>query len=764
MIAKRRKPFGEKLLFMDQNELKDFLKRFKINELRRLAKKLSTEFKRNDNIEGLIQKIITENTIESILNKLGLNNLGNTSSADESLEIARENLKIQKRRSWNIYITVFLAIPAFILGVYTLWNQVLKTENQLVSHQAESPQDSVKIALFSSSENYNILLLPFGSSQNCEEENIICEREVEGRFNSLRREKKIYDLEVQVFEDVNTRTRSLSYDKARVIGDSLGADLVVWGDYKKRCEWDSTKIRVKWVSLNEVAPFIDTTSIDNYTSVEDVSSIEEGELTGNIEEIVYWGLGNREMEKKKFVRALNYFEKISTRNIREYAGVFVKKADCYFIPKFSDGDRDSTLKAIHLYAKGIGLDSSYFPYATNVVDAIHIDLKDTVRAMKIVNRMIEKFPSYSRFYTRRGLIMEQIDSLTHAIEDISKAVALDSNYFYAFCLRGATYLKKGEYAKAIEDLSTIIVLNPNRAESFYNRGVTYDIMEEYIKAIEDYSKAIAIDPDNSGAFYRRGLAYSKIGEHTEAIEDYSKVIAIDPDNSGAFCSRGLAYSKIGEHTEAIEDYSKVIAIDPDNSGAFYTRGLAYSKIGEHTEAIEDYSKVIAIDPDNSGAFYTRGLAYSKIGEHTEAIEDYSKVIAMDPDNSGAFYTRGLAYSIIGEHTEAIEDYSKVIAIDPDDDVAFYNRGNAYSKIGEYTEAIEDYSKAIVIEPDDPDAFYNRGKCYYYLGEYAKCIKNFIIGVRLEFIKIILVLACFILFGIYSLRSKIWSKKKSTIGG
>ena len=66
-------------------------------------------------------------------------------------------------------------------------------------------------------------------------------------------------------------------------------------------------------------------------------------------------------------------------------------------------------------------------------------------------------------------------------------------------LEGAKYFLK-DFEGAIEDLSKAIELNSSSEKPFYNRGVVKTTLEDHLGAIEDYSKAIELNSSNEKPF------------------------------------------------------------------------------------------------------------------------------------------------------------------------------------------------------------------------------------------------------------------------
>ena len=215
-----------------------------------------------------------------------------------------------------------------------------------------------EVSFFKDLASYNILLLPFGASQYCTDQIFVPERELKNRLNILEEQDNNLDIEVQLFHGINNLRQAFSFERAKAIGDSLRSDLVVFGDYQSKCEWDSMKIRVKWASLQTDIPFLG--QIDQgYKTIQDISQIEEGGITGNVEEVIYWFSGLGEYKAQKFRNALNYFQKIEKKEKKEYLDLYFHIGNCFYHIGKDANDIDILNRGVDYYSKTIELDSSY---------------------------------------------------------------------------------------------------------------------------------------------------------------------------------------------------------------------------------------------------------------------------------------------------------------------------------------------------------------------------------------------------------------------
>ena len=59
-----------------------------------------------------------------------------------------------------------------------------------------------------------------------------------------------------------------------------------------------------------------------------------------------------------------------------------------------------------------------------------------------------------------------------------EAIEINSDFAIAYCSRGASYIKLGNYEQAIKDLNKAIELQPDYADAYKNLSVCYRAMGE----------------------------------------------------------------------------------------------------------------------------------------------------------------------------------------------------------------------------------------------------------------------------------------------
>lgn len=123
-------------------------------------------------------------------------------------------------------------------------------------------------------------------------------------------------------------------------------------------------------------------------------------------------------------------------------------------------------------------------------------------------------------------------------------------------LRGEAYRHLGntrgdawEHWAAVEDFTRAVALDPTLGQAYLDRGILYwRELHEPQKAVADLTAALSVDPRLHEALFNRGVAYQQLGDIAAALADFR------------------AYLRVGTHPYWREYAERMIAeltVEPD---------------------------------------------------------------------------------------------------------------------------------------------------------------------------------------------------------
>ncbi len=341
-------------------------------------------------------------------------------------------------------------------------------------------------------------------------------------------------------------------------------------------------------------------------------------------------------------------------------------------------------------------------------------------AIQELSKAIQINSRYTFAYFIRAYVYAQLQEVQKSLSDYDRAIALDPKVALVYNNRGnlkSTQLNNIQGALA--DYDRAITLNPKDAQAYNNRGLLkYEKLNDSQGALADFDRAIATAPKLALAYNNRGnLKYEKLNDSQGALADFDRAIALNPKGAQAYSNRGILKSaKLNDSQGALADFDRAIAIAPKLALAYNNRGnLKYEKLNDSQGALADFDRAITLNPKDAQAYSNRGaLKYKKLNDSQGALADFDRAIAIAPKLATAYYNRGaLKQDKLNDSQGALADFDRAITLNPKLAQVYYNRGALkYKKLNDSQGALADYDRAIVLNPQYTEAYYNRGNLKY----------------------------------------------------
>ena len=235
---------------------------------------------------------------------------------------------------------------------------------------------------------------------------------------------------------------------------------------------------------------------------------------------------------------------------------------------------------------------------------------------------VQRNPTNSRAYDRRGWARGVNGNLDGAISDFNEAIRLNPTDAMAYGLRGKAFSDKGELDKAVTDLTQAIRLNPKGALAHQNRGYISFKKGEWESALRDLDEAIRLDPKLAIAYSNRGSTYSRMGEYFKALRDLNEGIRLAPKDGKAYNSLAWLLAtcpdpSIRNGIKAVEAARRACELDAWKTWyCIGTLGTAYAESGDFNQASNFQKRAMEMPglTDSDRADAEKRLALFKLGK------------------------------------------------------------------------------------------------------------------------------------------------------
>jgi tetratricopeptide (TPR) repeat protein len=104
------------------------------------------------------------------------------------------------------------------------------------------------------------------------------------------------------------------------------------------------------------------------------------------------------------------------------------------------------------------------------------------------------------------------------------------------------------YQTAVSDFADAIKLKPNFALAYCNRGFSFSKLGEYDRALTDYLAGLEYDNGNKLCHLNRGTLFLMLGQNEKAATDFTAEIDDKPTAALALSRRGRAREALDKTT------------------------------------------------------------------------------------------------------------------------------------------------------------------------------------------------------------------------
>jgi len=216
---------------------------------------------------------------------------------------------------------------------------------------------------------------------------------------------------------------------------------------------------------------------------------------------------------------------------------------------------------------------------------------------------------------------------------LNDAILEDSAHPQLYFYRAIAWSSNKAYHKAIDDFSKAIALQPDLYRAYQNRGITWALIKKYDWAIEDFTKVISMRPEYGSAYHHLANALREKKSYVKAIPYFDRAVELKPGLPQVYLDRGTNYYSLEEFDKAIEDYDTAIALQPGEATPYTDRGNALYKKEAYKEAMDSYHRAIQIRPTSGRAYYGLGRVYEAMKEPDRASMHYKRAFYLGFDKT-----------------------------------------------------------------------------------------------------------------------------------
>jgi tetratricopeptide (TPR) repeat protein len=217
---------------------------------------------------------------------------------------------------------------------------------------------------------------------------------------------------------------------------------------------------------------------------------------------------------------------------------------------------------------------------------------------------------------------------------LSTALAADPGQWRAWCLLGATHLKRRRYGEALECARSAIDLEPTQEWPHRIASISERHLGNLERAVVAAREAVRLAPSEAYAHAELGVAlsYARPWRPVEALHEAARALELQPHDANLHSKAGDVALKLNHTKLALAWYRRSLEIDPANAVALNNIALIRLRRGLPIAAAAGFGHAAALDPTtdlhrrNLDAAVSHVLAYTAVLLGAVAVADVVRPI------------------------------------------------------------------------------------------------------------------------------------------
>lgn len=181
------------------------------------------------------------------------------------------------------------------------------------------------------------------------------------------------------------------------------------------------------------------------------------------------------------------------------------------------------------------------------------------KAIRFYNQLLELDPANEGnclIYGNLGSIYERMGKTAEALDNYTKAVAIQPKLIPVLEQRAGLYLDKGERGKALEDFSAILKLEPDHEQALLGRGYLLMQQHKLQEARLDFESLLLNYPQNRQGELGMAILAQKQGRFQESADRFARLIERYPADPSLYEARGNMEREAKWYELALIDYEE----------------------------------------------------------------------------------------------------------------------------------------------------------------------------------------------------------------
>lgn len=270
------------------------------------------------------------------------------------------------------------------------------------------------------------------------------------------------------------------------------------------------------------------------------------------------------------------------------------------------------------------------PWCISLLGKLHFEIVNYDMSFSYFQKLHELQPTRFRDMDIYSTLLWHLNDKIRLSHLCHELMSFDDHNPITWCCMGNLFSLNKDHDESIKSLKKAVQLNSEFTYAYTLRGHEYLNNDAFDQAKTCYRKSLSIQPLHYNAHYGLGMTCIKLGQYEEALLHFEKARSINPINVILNCCCGVALERLGHQDTALEFYELACQLQPSSSLALFKKSQLLFNLGQYSNSLQTFEKLENLTPNEPSVHFFLGQLYQIVGRKNDAIKQFTIAMNLDP--------------------------------------------------------------------------------------------------------------------------------------
>jgi tetratricopeptide (TPR) repeat protein len=215
-------------------------------------------------------------------------------------------------------------------------------------------------------------------------------------------------------------------------------------------------------------------------------------------------------------------------------------------------------------------------------------------------------------------------------------------------------------AQAVEDYTRAIAVDPGLDQAYLNRGYVLNDLQNAQAAAMDFQRVLNMQPQNGVAHLGLSFSYLQLHQGKLALAEADQALSLLGESGSTHLARAGALRQMRQLPAAEKEYRAALKFMPGDLTLQLALADTLYHLRRYGESIGALKDALALSPDDAGIYGKMAHAYARLHDRDLTLRYVQAAEQQQGDSSAVLLDTGDALLTLGDSRAAMERFTRAL--------------------------------------------------------------------------------------------------------